>query len=128
MAALAGTYPAFVATAKSEYGHPHGAFERLLLRRYARAIFTRDQVTADALHHAGLPARYVGNPLMDTIGLTGVRPSLDGMGPTVTILPGSRADACANLGPLLQMCERIARRVASRLLCALAPSPDLNQV
>src|SRR3989442_15264809 len=88
MAALAGTYTDFVATAKSEYGQPHGAFERLLLRRYARAIFTRDQVTADALHHAGLPARYVGNPLMDTIGLTGGRASPDGMRPSRTVPPG----------------------------------------
>ena len=128
MAALAGTHTAFVATAKSEYGQPHGAFERLLLRRHARVIFTRDQVTADALHHSGLPARYVGNPLMDTIGITGGRPSLDGTRPTVTILPGSRADAYANLDPLLQMCERIAGRVAPRFLCALAPGLDLKQV
>ena len=128
MAALAGTYTDFVATAKSEYGQPHGAFERLLLRRYARAIFTRDQVTADALHHAGLPARYVGNPLMDTIGISGGRPSLDGMRPTVTILPGSRADAYANLGPLLQMCGRIVGRVPSHFLCALAPGIDLKRV
>src|SRR2546428_7635717 len=78
MAALAGIHTAFVATAKSEYGQPHSAFERLLLRRYGRAIFTPDQVTAGALHRAGLPARYVGNPLMDTIGLTGGRPPLCG--------------------------------------------------
>src|SRR3989441_10575807 len=93
MAALAGAHTAFVATAKSEFGQPHSAFERLLLRRYARVIFTPDQVTADALHHAGLPARDVGNPLMDTIGLTGGAPSPDGVAPTGTILPGSRARA-----------------------------------
>src|SRR5438445_2756552 len=128
MAAIAGPPIIFIAIAKSEHNETHRALERWLIRRHARIIFARDQVTAEALHHAGLPARYVGNPLMDTIGLTGGRPPLDGTRPTVTILPGSRADAYANLDPLLQMCERIAGRVAPRFLCALAPGLDLKQV
>src|SRR2546426_2728378 len=127
-AVIAGAPIIFIAIAKSEHNETHRALERWLIRRHARIIFARDQVTAEALHHAGLPARYVGNPLMDTIGLTGGRPPLDGTRPTVTILPGSRADAYANLDPLLQMCERIAGRVAPRFLCALAPGLDLKQV
>src|SRR3989441_687953 len=128
MAAIAGAPIIFIAIAKSEHNETHRALERWLIRRHARIIFARDQVTAEALHHAGLPARYVGNPLMDTIALTGGRPPLDGTRPTVTILPGSRADAYANLDPLLQMCERIAGHVAPRFLCALAPGLDLKQV
>lgn len=128
MAALAGSPVAFVATAKSQYAEPHRMLERFFLHRYADAIFTRDQVTADTLQRAGLPARYVGNPLMDTIGPIGVHLRSDDTHPTVTILPGSRADAYGNLRPLLQMCNQIAGRVPSSFLCALAPSIDLEQV
>src|SRR5438552_595314 len=115
------------ATAKSEYNEPHRWLERMLVRRHAAAVFTRDQATADALRRAGLPATYAGNPLMDTIGLTGTLVSPDATGPTVTILPGSRADAYTNLQPLLHLCAAVARRVQANFLCALASSIDVDR-
>src|SRR5438445_13458574 len=82
MAARAGGPLVFIATAKSEYNEPHRWLERMLVRRHAAAVFTRDQATADALRRAGLPATYAGNPLMDTIGLTGTPATADATGPT----------------------------------------------
>jgi uncharacterized protein (TIGR03492 family) len=128
MAAAAGRPVVFIATAKSQHNEPHGALERAQLRRLAKVIFTRDELTAQTLRRAGLPARYVGNPLMDTIG--GVQTSLkaDPTQPTVVILPGSRADADANLGPLLGVCGRIGAGLRVHFVCALAPTIDLARV
>src|SRR5712692_11747704 len=80
---------------------PHRALERAQLRSLAQVIFTRDELTAQTLRRAGLPARYVGNPLMDTIGSVQTSLKADPTQPTVVILPGSRADADVNFGPLL---------------------------
>jgi uncharacterized protein (TIGR03492 family) len=94
----------------------------------AEVIFTRDELTAETLRRAGLPARYVGNPLMDTIG--GGQTSLKGdpTQPTVVILPGSRADADANLEPLLRVCTQVGARLRVHFVCALAPAIDLTRV
>src|SRR5437667_496920 len=127
MAARAGGPLVFIATAKSEYNEPHRWLERMLIRRHAAAVFTRDQATADALRRAGLPATYAGNPLMDTIGLTGTLATADATGPTVTILPGSRADAYTNLQTLLHLCAAVARRVQANFLCALASGIDADR-
>ena len=127
MAARAGGPLVFIATAKSEYNEAHRWLERMLIRRHAAAVFTRDQVTADALRRAGLPAKYAGNPLMDTIGLTGTPATADATGPTVTILPGSRADAYTNLQTLLHLCAAVASRVRANFLCALASGIDADR-
>jgi tetraacyldisaccharide 4'-kinase len=128
MAAVAGQPVVFIATAKSNYNEPHRAIERALLRRLAYVIFTRDEITAQTLRRSGLPARFVGNPLMDTIGGMGTSLKVDPTQSTVVILPGSRADADANLGPLLRVCAQVGARGRVRFVCALAPAVDLSRV
>jgi len=128
MAAHARRPAVFIATAKSARNEPHRWLERLLIRRLARAVYTRDEVTARALGRSGLPARYAGNPLMDTLAVTGaplpVAPHL----PTVTLLPGSRADALRNLLPLLRLGQRLRARRPVVLLLALAPGVHIAAV
>jgi len=128
MAAAAGRPVVFIATAKSQYNEPHRALERAQLRRLAQVIFTRDELTAQTLRRAGLPARYVGNPLMDTIGGTDASVRAGPTQPAVVILPGSRADADANLEPLLRVCAQIGARLRVHFVCALAPAIDLTRV
>jgi uncharacterized protein (TIGR03492 family) len=128
MAAAAGRPVVFVATAKSQHNEPHRALERAQLRRLAQVIFTRDELTAQTLRRAGLPARYVGNPLMDTIGSVQTSLKADPTQPTVVILPGSRVDADVNLGPLLGMCAQIGARQRVHFVCALAHTIDLARV
>jgi uncharacterized protein (TIGR03492 family) len=128
MAALAAAPTVFIATAKSEYNEPHRWVERWLIRRQARVVFVRDRVTADALQTARLPAVYTGNPLMDTIGITGGPVSTHDTKPTVTLLPGSHADAYENLRPLLQLSETVAGSVAASFFCALAPGIDRTRL
>jgi uncharacterized protein (TIGR03492 family) len=128
MAAVAGLPVVFIATAKSNYNEPHRAIERALLRRLAHVIFTRDEITAQTLRRSGLPARFVGNPLMDTIGGMGTSLKAAPTQPTVVILPGSRADADANLEPLLRVCAQIGAHLRVHFVCALAPAVDLMRV
>jgi uncharacterized protein (TIGR03492 family) len=127
MAAAAGRPAVFVATAKSQYNEPHRAVERALLRSLPHTIFARDEITAQTLRRFGLPARYVGNPLMDTIGGVGTSLKVDPTQSTVVILPGSRADADANLEPLLRVCAQIGARLRVHFVCALAPAVDLTR-
>jgi uncharacterized protein (TIGR03492 family) len=128
MAAVAGQPVVFIGTAKSNYNEPHRAIERALLRRLAYVIFTRDEITAQTLRRSELPARYVGNPLMDTIGGVGTSLKADPTQQTVVILPGSRTDADANLGPLLSVCAQIGARLHVHFVCALAPAVEVTRV
>jgi tetraacyldisaccharide 4'-kinase len=128
MAAVAGRPVVFIATAKSQYNEPHRMIERALLRRLAHIIFTRDEITAHTLRSSGLAARYVGNPLMDTIGGVGTSLKAAPTQPTVVILPGSRADADANLEPLLSVCAQIGAHLRVHFVCALAPAVDVTRL
>lgn len=117
-----------VATAKSQYSEPHRWFEKRVMQRLAVRVFARDQMTADALAAAGVPAKYVGNPLMDTITMSGDRLPLQPGRPTVTLLPGSRHDAVANIPNLLRLCVAVDREIKSNFVCALAPVLELEGV
>ncbi|MFU8888475.1 MAG: lipid-A-disaccharide synthase-related protein [Trueperaceae bacterium] len=81
--------------------------ERCLLRR-AEVVYTRDEPTAAWLRRRGVPASYLGNPIMD--GLQGGRldpwPAL----PTVALLPGSRAYATEAVGVMLEALAVLADR------------------
>ncbi len=128
MAAHALTPVVFVATAKSEYNERHRAVERLLMRRLARVVFVRDAVTADTLASQGIRARHLGNPLMDTITFAGTPLVLKSGNPTVTLLPGSRADAYANLALMLRLCARVGHQVNVNWLCTRAPQVTVEGI
>lgn len=128
MAGRTGAPIVFIATAKSAYNEPHRALERALVRRLARVVFVRDALTAQVLGAQGIPARYVGNPLMDTIpssdqALPGTRAAS-----TVTLLPGSRVDAYANVTHLLRLVARVKPPLTIRWLCVVAPTLEISRV
>lgn len=100
----------FVGCAKSCYydaRRPYTALEVRLLRR-AAAVFPRDAPTTAHLRRSGVPARFVGNPMMDDLEPThedlGVAPDTTVVG----CLPGSRGDAEANAVQLLRVAARTA--------------------
>jgi len=128
MAGRTGTTAIFVATAKSAYNEPYRALERMVMRDLARVVFVRDSVTANALSAQRIPARYVGNPLMDTIQLSGQTLPRTGGVPTVTLLPGSRDDAYANVAVLLRLVARASRQLTIRWLCAVAPTVEVSRI
>jgi len=127
MTARASDQCIFVATAKSDYNEPHRWLERQLMRR-AAAIWTRDEPTARTLVRYGLPARYEGNPLMDTIPIPQGPLPLHSGAPVVLLLPGSRADALLNLSALLEVCLRVSASENAVFVCALAPSLQVADV
>ncbi len=118
----------FVATAKSEHNEPYRAFERRLIRRLARVVYARDALTAQVLASTGIPARYVGNALMETIDFGGEPLALRPGSHTITLLPGSRADAYGNIPLLLRLCANVSRQTNANWLCALAPTVDADEV
>lgn len=91
----------FVGVNKSDYYHSFGLsytpWEIWLLKKYAKKVFARDEITANNLKSKGINASYVGNPLMD-----GITPSVpSGHLPlhkgeiregVIGFLPGTRKD------------------------------------
>jgi uncharacterized protein (TIGR03492 family) len=128
MTARASDQCIYVATAKSDYNESHRWLERRLMRRAAAAIWTRDEPTARTLVGYGLPARYEGNPLMDTIPAPQRPLPLHSGAPVVLLLPGSRADALVNLSALLEVCLRVSATETALFVCALAPSLQIEDV
>lgn len=128
MASRAGGPVVYMALPKSEYIGPHSAFELWAIRRTAVRVFTRDQVTADALRRHGIPAEYRGFVLMDTLAPTGETFGLPSDRPVVTLLPGSKPPAYHNLLLLLRAVEAARRRaqVPPAVLVAWAPSLPLG--
>lgn len=95
---------AFVGCAKSVYYGPrygYGALERWLLRRRCVACYARDARTAEALLRAGVPARYLGNPMMDRVPVRGIRLAEKTGATIVACLSGSRSDREKNAATIL---------------------------
>lgn len=111
IAALAVRAPLiFVGVNKSDYyrwfGYSYTPWEKWLLKRYAKRIFVRDQITCDNLIKQGIKAEYVGNPLMDcvtplSLWERGLHFNTDRVRArdeiTIGLLPGTRDDAKLNL-------------------------------
>jgi uncharacterized protein (TIGR03492 family) len=108
VAATLGRTPFFfVGCAKSTYYGGAGSYtwlERMLLRRRATRCYPRDALTASSLGSAGVPVRYVGNPMMDALEPSGTVDFGDAL--VVACLPGSRTDAATNAAHIL---ERVGR-------------------
>ncbi len=107
----------FIPTAKSNHFMPHSALELKLIRHIAALTFPRDLETAGHLSAAGIPIRYLGNPLMDILQETKKALPVPGDVPVLTLLPGSREEAYANA------------RYMARLLPAIRETyPDLHVI
>lgn len=126
MAAAAGGPTVYLALPKSEYVSPHSALEHRLIRRFASHVFTRDEVTADALRRRGIAAEYVGFTLMDTLSLTGEAFGFPDGRPVVTVLPGSKPPAFDNLVLLLRAVEQVAVHHCPAPGVLLAWAPNLS--
>jgi uncharacterized protein (TIGR03492 family) len=88
----------YVDVYRSGYGRSYSLPEKWVIARTARAVFCRHPDLAAALAKAGVDAKAAGNVMMDTV------PSGDYAADqrrlrlkAVTLLPGSRAGAIANL-------------------------------
>ncbi|HEY9909022.1 MAG TPA: lipid-A-disaccharide synthase-related protein, partial [Thermosynechococcaceae cyanobacterium] len=161
MAYLSGANFAFVGTAKSEYyvrdeggmlsrsswwddrlerwtGCVYLPWERWLLsRRRCRAVFPRDELTAETLRRSTVPALALGNPMMDGLESIAPRPDRDRNllidhfdrsidRSTVALLPGSRIpEAYANWQQILLAVAGVMQQFKEPcFLAAIAPGLD----
>lgn len=120
----------FVPTAKSDHIRSHLFIEKHLMRKHCELVLPRDELTAANLRQSGVPAKYVGNLMMDSIFPSGE--SLPGISPddtVVGILPGSREEAYINI-PLLSIVVDavISERPDICFAMALAGNLSLDKV
>jgi uncharacterized protein (TIGR03492 family) len=136
----------FVATAKSEYfwrdrksplydvkkpwgGSNFFPWERWLMSsRRCKAVFVRDQLTADLLNKQfRLSVSYLGNPMMDGLDPKGLDLGVGTDEWAVAILPGSRApEAYENWSGLLVCAQILARAIPHTVNFLVAIAPDLD--
>lgn len=127
MAASAGGPTVYLELPKSEYIGPHSALELWIIRRVASHVFTRDEVTAAALRLRGIPADYLGFTLMDTLALSGETFGVAGDRAVLTLLPGSKPPAFANLSLLLRAAAAAAAQTTPTPAVLVAWAPNLRQ-
>ncbi|MFA5112777.1 MAG: lipid-A-disaccharide synthase-related protein [Candidatus Margulisiibacteriota bacterium] len=97
----------FVDGPKSVKIEGYQPLELWLMRRYCREIVVQDRETADYLVEQGLPARFLGNWVMDYVPVTGEKFDLPPAATVIGILPGTRGEAYANLGLILEILEKL---------------------
>lgn len=95
----------FLPTAKSDAFMAHSRLEIALMKRWAKLVFTRDNLTAESLREAGVPAHYLGNPMMDGLDPTHQTPTAIS---TVGLIPGSRQEAYENMAYILKVVTEVA--------------------
>jgi len=127
MAAAAGGPTVYLALPKSEHVGPHTPLELWIIRRVASQVFTRDEVTAAALRGHGIPARYLGFTLMDTLVSSGETFGIAGDRQVLTLLPGSKPAAFANLALLLRAAAAAASRATPPPAVLVAWAPNLSR-
>jgi len=114
----------FLPTAKSDTFMPHSKAEAWLMKRWCKAVFPRDEQTANALKALGAPAQYKGNVMMDNVLTNDPIPGLsETQKPIIGILPGSRDEAYENL---VQIC-RVVDELGPEYAYALARSEALEE-
>jgi uncharacterized protein (TIGR03492 family) len=122
MAGVTGGPTVFIELPRSEHIAPHTPLEMWIIRCFACQVFTRDDVTADALRRGGLPAACLGFTLMDTLALSGEEFGLTDDRPVITLLAGSKPPAFENLILLLRASAAAAEQVPGlAVLVAWAP-------
>jgi tetraacyldisaccharide 4'-kinase len=117
-----------VGTAKSNYFYPYSPFERAIFRRYCEIVFARDEPTAATLREHGIAARWVGNAMMDSLGLTEDDLPIPADRTAVGLLPGSRKVAFRDLPVILEAAQRLGATSRMAFVMALPDSLDVGEV
>ncbi|MEM9851758.1 MAG: lipid-A-disaccharide synthase-related protein, partial [Pseudomonadota bacterium] len=100
---LSGMRTIFYSAPKSaHYGRydGHDWLDRAAMKR-CEIVLTRDALTAERLAKKGVPAQFMGNPVMDALPSLEIRTNQPEDRTTLVLLAGSRADALENSRTLL---------------------------
>jgi hypothetical protein len=115
----------FLDQCKSNYIYPHLPFERFLLRRIIKKVFTHDKITADDLKGKGIDAQCTGNPMMDDLSEEKKYSSPDGK-LLIGLLPGSRKEAYNNMKRIAEVIKKLIN-IDKKLHFAVALSETLDK-
>ncbi|MCK4257798.1 MAG: lipid-A-disaccharide synthase-related protein [Halanaerobiales bacterium] len=120
----------FLPTAKSEYITGHYGVEKSLMRKYAHLVLPRDEKTAKVLAESNVPARFVGNAMMDSYKIFQRNFDIAEDARIVGILPGSRDEAYQNMKDILKVIERLESLKVDKMeyLVALANQISLERL
>lgn len=124
----------FIGCAKSSYYSRNAGYTRLekkLLRRHCLLSFPRDRLTVGELERAGVPARYLGNPMMDDLEGSGIGFDIPPNAAVLAALPGSRFDAEKNAIRILDAFDLLRSEGTDRkfvCLFALHDGFDFNRM
>jgi uncharacterized protein (TIGR03492 family) len=105
----------FVGTAKSVSVAPYGPLEESVLRR-ARAVFVRDDATAERLREHGLNVDPAANVIVDLFTAPedpNAAAAFEGFEPSLALLPGSREAAYGDAAFLLAIVRDLAAEYAT---------------
>jgi|GEM_PF-409682 len=83
--------------------------ERWLMGSFCRKIIVQDKETAEYLQKKGLPGLYLGTWVMDYVPVAGEDFGIAQDRTVIGILPGTRQEAYANLGLILEVFDRMYR-------------------
>ncbi len=108
----------FLSLPKSNYIQPHYGIEEWYILRHTEAFLTRDAYTASCLQQKGIPALFLGNPIMDDLKPTSVL-SLSQKRPVLALLPGSREEAYENFLMMLPVVESVYHTTPCDVVAAL---------
>lgn len=119
----------YVDVFKTGYAHTYNAFERYIISRATRTVYTRDEMLADRLQEHGIAAQSHGNIMLDSVPHADFDAAAHRRhAEAVLLLPGSRNTAAHNLRLQLQA---IAQRPEPRALdffVAVAPGLDPQEL
>lgn len=120
----------FVGIAKSsryrDGRNPYNRLECAIMHRYCRRIIVRDPETRAALRRRGIPALYMGNPMMDCGIQPGPIPQFLKSKYLIGILPGSREEAYGHIEFLIPVVKELSRRLGEDAAFAFALADPLD--
>lgn len=124
----------FLSTAKSSFVGDHSAREELLMKN-SLAVFPRDEKTALSLDKKGIPAKFLGNLMMDClVREPALEPKLEEIlaaDPVIGLLPGSRPEAYENLALIFEgilTLVKEAKQTNFGFVAALAANLKLEKI
>lgn len=125
----------FLSTAKSSLVGEHSRQEEELMKKFALAVFPRDEKTAENLRAKDIPARFLGNLMMDSLAAEPeLEPKLTEVltnGTVIGILPGSRPEAYQNLTLILEGLISLVKQTEAEhfeFVVALASTLKLEKI
>lgn len=113
------------------YRYNYTPWEKWLLKKNCLLTFPRDSKTTEMLKDAGIKVKYVGNPMMDCLKISGEDFGISPDSTVIGLLPGSREDAYINLEDLEKVSEEIKKQSEGKnveFLVALAPNLEQSNV